>query len=88
MGGKGGGALQVHILRGSSQLLIALTLKPDATMDDLPYVVELARAADRRLSAGVSLPRLETTSPPKGMGGWIPGGNRPPQKGPKPFTGW
>jgi hypothetical protein len=26
--------------------------------------------------------------PEQGMGGWIPGGNRPPQKGPKPFKGW
>jgi hypothetical protein len=26
--------------------------------------------------------------PEQGTGGWIPGGNRPPQKGPKPFKGW
>lgn len=26
--------------------------------------------------------------PPGSKGGWIPGGNRPPQKGPKPFEGW
>lgn len=82
--------LLVHILKGASQAAIRLTLTPDATMEDLPYLTELARAADQRLG-GFLLPvpgQGTADMPKKGTGGWIPGGNRPPQKGPKPFKGW
>jgi hypothetical protein len=67
-------------------------------MDDLPYLVELARAADQRLG-GFVLPgpdeatrkRMEEFEKAK-VSGWkgrLPAGQSiPPQKGPAPFKGW
>jgi hypothetical protein len=43
----------------------------------------------RSTSAVKTEPEMKAKSvPEQEMGGWIPGGNRPPQKGPKPFKGW
>jgi len=87
-----------QFLRGGLWVTIEAGLNPEATMDDLPYLVELSRAADRRLG-GFSLPgpsasarkRMEEFEKAK-AGGWkgrLPAGQSiPPQKGPKPFKGW
>ena len=66
--------------------------------EDLAALTALARAAGRRIGSLAALPALTpepsvpaATSRSDGTmqkGGWIPGGNRPPQKGPKPFEGW
>jgi hypothetical protein len=95
-GGNDLGRLQ--LLRRDLWVTIEAGLNPQATMDDLPYLVELASAADRRLE-GFSLPgpsdsarkRMEEFEKAK-AGGWkgrLPAGQSiPPQKGPKPFKGW
>ena len=44
-----GTSLDVDFLRGRWWVTIRLLLHPDATMDDLPLLIELARAAARRL---------------------------------------
>jgi hypothetical protein len=46
-----GGDLVLNVLKGGTELRITLSMKPGATPDDLPLLGELARAADRRLSA-------------------------------------
>lgn len=94
-GALGTGTLgELEFLKRGLVVRIGVGLHPEATMDDLPYLVELARAADRRMG-GFSLPdptdaqqkRIEAFEKAK-AGGWKPGTNRPPQKGPKPFEGW
>jgi hypothetical protein len=45
----------LQFLRGDAWITIGARLQPSATLDDLPYLAELARAADRRLP-GVVLP--------------------------------
>ena len=94
-GGDQLGSLQ--FLRRDLWVTIKVGLNPQATMDDLPYLVELARAAERRLG-GFSLPgpsdaarkRMEEFEKAK-AGGWkgrLPAGqSMPPQKGPKPSDG-
>ncbi|RJQ64670.1 MAG: hypothetical protein C4530_01710 [Desulfobacteraceae bacterium] len=89
---------RLQFLRRDLWVTIEAGLNPQATMDDLPYLVELSRAADRRLG-GFSLPgpsdsarkRMEAFEKAK-AGGWkgrLPAGKSiPPQKGPKPFKGW
>ncbi len=44
-----GGALELHFLRRSTWITIRARLQPDAGVDDIPLLIELARAADRRL---------------------------------------
>jgi hypothetical protein len=44
-----GGALELQFLRRSMWITIRLRLQPDAGTDDIPLLIELARAADRRL---------------------------------------
>ena len=95
-GGDQMGRLQ--FLRRDAWVTIGAGLNPQATMDDLPSLVELARAADRRLG-GFALPgpsdasqkRMEEFEKAK-AGGWkgrlAPGQSIPPQKGPQPFQGW
>jgi hypothetical protein len=94
-GGDQLGSLQ--FLRRDLWITITVGLNPQATMDDLPYLAELARAADRRLG-GFALPgpsdaahkRMEEFEKAK-AGGWkgrLPAGQSiPPQKGPKPADG-
>lgn len=53
-GGLGGASLSLHILKGGSQARIELGLKPASDMQDLPYLIELGRAAG---------PRIGTTGP-------------------------
>jgi hypothetical protein len=88
----------LQFLRRDLWVTIGVGLHPQSTMDDLPYLVELARAADRRLG-GFALPgpdeatrkRMEEFEKAR-AGGWkgrLPAGqSMPPQKGPAPFKGW
>jgi hypothetical protein len=94
-GGDHLGSLQ--FLRRDLWVTINVGLNPQTTMDDLPYLAELARAADRRLG-GFALPgpseatrkRMEEFEKAR-AGGWkgrLPAGqSMPPQKGPKPSDG-
>jgi hypothetical protein len=49
-----GDHLVLRVLKGGAELRFTLTMKPAATAADTPLLGELARAADRRLGAGVS----------------------------------
>lgn len=88
----------IKILKGDAQFRITIALTPQATMDDVPYLMDLARAANKRLS-GFTLPgptgtqraamELEEQLKAQGWKGRMPpGASPPPQKGPKPFKGF
>jgi hypothetical protein len=88
----------VRILKGASEFQIRVSLVPPASPDDQPYLVELARAAGRRLAdysppaptdAQLKRREAEDKARAEGWKGRLPAGQSiPPQKGPKPFKGW
>lgn len=47
--GLTGGELTLHFLKGATWVTLRLRLTPDAAMEDLPYLADIARAAAGRL---------------------------------------
>jgi hypothetical protein len=88
----------VRMLKGASEFQLQVSLVPPASPDDQPYLIDLARAAGRRLGdysppgptdAQLKRQEAEDKARAEGWKGRMGAGQTiAPQKGPKPFKGW